>query len=319
MIFIEETIRTLRNRTQRTLEETIIASEVAGAADAVATMPFSVEASSAAAPVPPSILPPAPPSGPPGSGGGIPGALFPDEPPSIRFPVLDEAIEILEESPAFRSVNYREVAERAKDGAFAITTRLEEETVADIRDLLAENLREGADARKFAEQVEELLDGGTGLSEAHTHQVFRNNTNTAMSNGMDRALKNPLVDDAFPYRMYNATTDARVRREHMNMERSGLDGTNVYRADDPVFNEFRPPWSWNCRCSWAPLSVRQAARKGVTEAVEWWDRAKEMAEVNGGRPEEYLSQTAPQNPQFVDWPTLDGERVEIDPNWRRRN
>ena len=309
----------MSNRLQRTLEEAIIASEVSGAADVIATMPSSAfGASSAAAPVPPSIVPPSPPVGPPG-GGSIAGSLFPDEPPKVRFPVLDEAIELLEESPAFRAIDYRDVAERAKQGSFAITTKLETETVADIRDLLAENLREGAEAKQFVRQVNELLDGGAGLSEAHVHQVFRNNTNAGMSNGQDRALRNPLVNDAFPYRAYHATTDARVRPDHILMERSGLNGTNVYRADDPVFNEFRPPWSWNCRCSWTPLSVRQAARKGVTEAIEWWERAKAMADEAGGRPEEYLARTPPSDPEWVEWPELDGQRVEVEPEWKRRN
>jgi hypothetical protein len=53
------------------------------------------------------------------------------------------------------------------------------------------------------------------------------------------------------------------------MESLGLDGTAVYRRDDPVWDLFYPPWGWNCRCVVIPLSVEDAAARGVKEAMEW--------------------------------------------------
>jgi uncharacterized protein with gpF-like domain len=43
---------------------------------------------------------------------------------------------------------------------------------------------------------------------------------------------------------YYATHDARVRDDHLAMETLGLDGTNIYRADDPIWREYLPPWDF---------------------------------------------------------------------------
>jgi hypothetical protein len=53
------------------------------------------------------------------------------------------------------------------------------------------------------------------------------------------------------------------------MEQLGLDGTAVYRRDDPVWLKFYPPWGWQCRCIVIPLSVEDAAARGVKEAIRW--------------------------------------------------
>ena len=86
---------------------------------------------------------------------------------------------------------------------------------------------------------------GLDLSEARIEQVFRNNVNGAFSDGQEKALNHILVADAFPYRRYSATLDQRVRPEHAILETSGLNGTAIYRKDDPVWQLFRPPWEWN--------------------------------------------------------------------------
>src|SRR5262249_21071406 len=68
---------------------------------------------------------------------------------------------------------------------------------------------------------------------------------------------------------YSAVHDSRARPEHRHLERLGLDGTAVYRRDDPVILQFWPPWDYNCRCAVVPLTVADAAARGVKEAQEW--------------------------------------------------
>ena len=49
----------------------------------------------------------------------------------------------------------------------------------------------------------------------------------------------------------------------------GLNGTSVYRRDDPMWDLFTPPWGYQCRCGVNLLTVEAAARKGVVEARRW--------------------------------------------------
>jgi uncharacterized protein with gpF-like domain len=103
---------------------------------------------------------------------------------------------------------------------------------------------------------------------------------------------------------YYATTDSRVRKNHLALEKLGLDGTNIYRADDPTWQRFRPPWDFQCRCSWVPITVEQAARRGVTEAKEWLARAAAMAMELGGSASQYYERTAPASPAWVNPPNF---------------
>ena len=243
--------------------------------------------------------------------------LFPEREPIVRFPVVEDAVEVLRVSPAAAGHNYHATAEAVREGAFAITGDLTNETVADIRKVLADNIAQGPDREAFVKEVKELFTEGTGLSDARIDMVFRNNVGQALSDGAERSLSNRIVVDAFPYREAFPTHDDRVRQDHLEIAKSGLDGTAVYNRLDPVWATFRGPWDYNCRCSWRPVTVRQAAAQGIREAKDWLDRAEAEADALGGTAEEYLEQVSPVSPEFVSWPVLQGERIEPSPGFRR--
>lgn len=302
---IETLIESLSRGISSDLQASMFAGQLSGAAEVVVS-------------VPPALTPPAAPVGPPRP--PVPpaptslDALFPDDPPPrVTFPVVDDAVEVLTQAEVFTSNDYRQVAEQVRQGAFGITSDLQEKAVADVRDILAENIAKGANLEDFTEAVVSRLEAEGPLSESHIETIFRTNVNAAFSNGANKSLEQPMVVDAFPYRAYFATTDQRVREEHAALEKLGLNGTNIYRADDPTWRQFRPPWSWNCRCSWTPVSVEQAARRGVSEAQAWWERARSMRdEVGEGRIVEYLNRTAPSEREWVAPPPF-----EPSPEFRR--
>lgn len=291
---ITQLIRNLGARITSDLQASMVTANMIGAADVVVRMPSTFTA-------PPAIVTEAPPASPPGQ---PPLAfLFPDEPqPIARFPILEDAVSTLEQARIFTGTDYREVAEQVKQGAFGITAPLVDEQVAEIRDLLVENLRTAPDMKAFVGAVQQRLGEGGPLSERHIEQIFRNNMASQFTNGASRALENPMVADAFPYRSYFATTDQRTRHTHRKLEKLGLNGTNVYRADDPTWRKFMPPWEWQCRCSWAPATVEQAAKAGVQEAIDWYARMVAMATERGGRPTQYQTQTAPMSREWVTAP-----------------
>lgn len=236
----------------------------------------------------------------------------------LRFPNEEAARKKLRNSPALAGQNYKETAKLVKQDAFAITTKMSDDVVAQIRDKLEENMESGADLRSFIREVEKIQKGQEfPLSRARIELVFRANTASYLSNAADAALRSPLVADQFPYRVYSATHDDRVRDTHLRLENTGLNGTNVYRGDDPAWQAFRPPWDYNCRCAWRPLTVDQAAKAGVVEANLWMGRANSVANVQGGVAAQYLYGTAPASPARVVWPTIEGVEFYPSAEWTR--
>lgn len=233
--------------------------------------------------------------------------------PEIHLPAIEAAVKALNDSPVAVGSHYLETAQKVKEGSFAITGQLTEKAVADVRDQLSKIIEEGKPQKEFIEVVSKRLESeGSPLSPAHIENVFRTNTMSAYSKAQDAAYSHPLVSDAFPYVVYSATMDARVRPEHWALESHGLDGTNFYRYDDPTFKKFMPPWGFQCRCRWTPQSVEQAAKKGVKEAEAWLERAKSLAQSRGGSFYQYLGDSAPATGQHVTPPPF-----EPDPAFKR--
>ena len=79
------------------------------------------------------------------------------------------------------------------------------------------------------------------------------------------------------YLAWFSTTDARSNPLHLELELLGLDGTNIFRLDDP----FLTPWFLarelgyrQCRCCPSRMTAYMAAQRGVKEAVEWRDTGR---------------------------------------------
>lgn len=92
----------------------------------------------------------------------------------------------------------------------------------------------------------------------------------------------PTLQASFPYLRWCAIHDARTIPEHMALETSGIQGTEIYRRDDPLFADWwalRRRWERRgrapCRCGWIDMSVKDAAVQfKISEAIEW-HRTKE--------------------------------------------
>lgn len=193
----------------------------------------------------------------------------PGEPePVIRFPVIEEAARDLAERRIMLREDFDRLAAEARATAFTVARVGSLDALEKIRQALVEDVATGGTLRDFAAKVEEAL-GGSMLSAAHVETVYRTNIGQAAAAGLRQALTSPMVADEFPYVSYEATHDSRTRPEHLELEKLGIGGSSVYRADDPVILRFWAPWDWNCRCIIIPLSIEEAARKGVAEAREW--------------------------------------------------
>ncbi|MDE2097170.1 MAG: hypothetical protein KGL39_07980 [Patescibacteria group bacterium] len=187
----------------------------------------------------------------------------------IRFPIIDEAVRNLQERRLVSRADFDTLAGAAREQAFTVAGVETEATLGKINEAIAEAVEKGETHADFAKRIEEAVGEGTFLSPAHSETVFRTNVQSAYSNGQERVLSNPIINELFPYVARHAIHDDRVRPEHLAMEKLGIQGTNVYRRDDPVYRMFRAPWDFNCRCGDNPLSVHQAAELGIEEARKW--------------------------------------------------
>ena len=91
-----------------------------------------------------------------------------------------------------------------------------------------------------------------------------------------------ILNESYPYIWWAAVRDARTPPQHRLLESSGIEGTALYRRDDPFFADWWPLRArWHkrgrtpCRCGWVDLSIKDAAKRfEIREAVEWY-RTKE--------------------------------------------
>lgn len=222
------------------LTETELAAVLAGMKRVVSGLPSDQEGPFPSLPSddvigPPASLPPEPPE-------IITREIPPGEPaPEVHFPIIDEAVKDLSERNLILKEDYVALENEARAKAFTVAGVETEATLERIRDTLAENVAKGVDYREWREKVEEAIGEGNFLSDSHEELVFRANVHTAFSAGQNKVLDHPLVADAFPYRSIFPIHDQRVRATHLALETMGLDGTNIYRADDPTWKLWEPP------------------------------------------------------------------------------
>ena len=211
-------------------------------------------------------LPPRPPIDPP------PPKYLPtpegDPDPVVRFPQIEGAAKWLANRLDYTPAEFKQLDAEARTVAFTVAGAQTVQAVKAVRDAIAEDIIYGGTLADFRERISDALDGG-GLTAPQVEAVYRTQTARAYSAGQIEVLDHPMVADEFPYLLYSATHDSRARHEHLAMEKLGLNGTSVYRRDDPVWDLYYPPWGWGCRCVVFPLSIEDAAAKGVREAREW--------------------------------------------------
>lgn len=244
----------------------------------------------------------APPTVPPtmgaaGGGAGEPPGTpqpgsFDDDEPAYVFPLIETAANNLARKQVMTAEQFYAAAAQARQVGFTVSNVASEDTIAKVQDALIEDIQTGGTLRAFQERMVDIVDTSP-LSESHVETIYRTNIANAYSEAQKRILEHPLVASEFPYVEYHAAHDGRVRRDHLEMEHLGINGTNVYRADDPVIRKFWPPWAFNCRCVVIPIPLEVAAERGIPEAVRWQETG-----------------VAPVSPVFVPHPPFD-----LPPGW----
>lgn len=260
------------------ITQAIVSAYVHGAAKAAQTLPVptsSQDVPGEAAPPPPApfnpfgVIPPA---------GGEPPNLLGDvfgemDDPSIRFPSIETAVDKIRAKIPLSIDEFAALRDAAKTEAFSVAGDHTEHAIVQIQEALADTVERGASMEDFRRDLVSRL-GENPLSPWHTETVFRTNVMSAFHSGEQDVYQHPLIQGQFPYIAYDGIADTRIRDTHLAMMHYGCpleDGSlsNIYRADDPIWEIWMPPNGYQCRCGVRYLTVQQAARLGVKEAIDW--------------------------------------------------
>lgn len=211
----------------------------------------------------------------------------------IRFPKIEAAARTLLKRRVMDRQQFDILSDRAKAESFTIAGDLSDRTIAKVRDTLAKTTYDGASLDKFSKEVSERI-GKSAIGPGHLENVYRTNLQAAFRDGQASVMANPVVASVFPYIEYIPISDSRTRDTHSQLGKLGIDGTGIYRREDPFWSLFTPPWDFQCRCSTNNLTIEAAARKGVKEAQKWLETGQPPEE-----PEYRLQHIPfPHNPGF---------------------
>ena len=254
------------------LQSTLAALPPALQAGYIAALPPALAGAMGAGPPPSAWLPAA---------AGAEGGVF--------LPLIEAAIDSLRQKqladPAQLAVLDAEAKRRSVETAANLTAPVRQK----LYGLLAASVAGGEDLRAFRTRAREELPEDTFLSRGRVETAFRDGVQEAYAAGMEAILAVPLVDLAFPYIETLPIRDTRLSAMCAIASRSGIQKTAIYRRDDPTWQQIRPPRHHNCRCGQNPLTVEEAARRGIAEASRW---------LQTGRP--------PAPPAHVRMPNLPG-------------
>ena len=207
-------------------------------------------------------------------------------------PVVEGAVDSLRELSPVTHDEFEAMADASRREAFTVAYEASAAAVEKVRDAVADAVERGYSFDTFKDMLKGDLDTsklGTGALE----NVFRTASAKAYSVGMDRLLSDPVVSETFPFEETVPIKDSRLTPLCEVVSRSGIQGTGVYLRDDPIYQKFKPPRHWRCRCSRRALSVEDAARRGIKYAQEWLEKGEQ-----------------PPDPPYVEHPPVD-----LPPGW----
>ena len=162
--------------------------------------------------------------------------------PVISFPLIERAAESLLERNIVTRPEFDELGREARARAFTVAAQDSLDALDTIRNTLAETIDQGASLQDFRKQLGEDLDGSF-IGPWHRELVYRNAIQSSFHRAHDELADSQIVRELFPYQAIDPIDDGRVRDEHLALKTLGLNGTNVYRRDDPFWDIFTPPWA----------------------------------------------------------------------------
>jgi len=156
---------------------------------------------------------------------------------------------------------YSQLLDMAKGRAFTVAGIVEKDILKSVQEMLYKAIREGAPLKDFAFALKQANIKYTGtvygsdakkgepISPIHTETIVRTNFASVFNDGRWDLFNDPAVVGFVPAYQYSGILDNRIRETHRKM-----DG-KIYPRDDPIWNRWRPPCGYNCRCILTPVTI----------------------------------------------------------------
>lgn len=175
-----------------------------------------------------------------------------------RFPFVEDAVEFLRE----KQIELEAFPESMRKDLFQVEGITDGKLLTAIRAALVESTKEGESLQQFRKR----LQGVVALPKAQSETLYRTETHRSYIHGLDEALQNPVIRAEFPYVVYVATSDNRVRDTHWDMDGEvALVGSSKHEKMLALLEE------WNCRCVLIPITAKEAAARGYDVTKDGFD------------------------------------------------
>ena len=175
---------------------------------------------------------------------------------SYDWPILDAAKEWLRKQNVLTERQLERFAQQAGIDASAAAGAWGKQLQDRVGEAMQESFNLGEGSLAWRDRVQQVVD----ITNHEAEAVSRTYAHRAQQEGLDEVMSDPIVGELFPYLLYQATQDTRVRPTH-----AAMDGKVAYK-DSPLAAEMRKLHAeWNCRCTLAPLSEEDAKSLGITD------------------------------------------------------
>lgn len=198
--------------------------------------------------------------------------------------VPKEALEYFESKGIEPGFSYLDVWRQEHAYAFTVAGEIRLDVLSDVRDGIAEALREGHSFQTFRKNLGPLLETH-GWAPPNVHRlktIFQTNMRVSRAAGHWERIQRTAADR--PYLLYRLGPSDHHRPEHV-----ALDGT-LLPADDPFWSTHFPPNGYGCKCFVRQLSEAGADRLGGVTArpdispIEWEIRGETILVPKGVDP-----------------------------------
>lgn len=200
------------------------------------------------------------------------GISFPSE-TKVWRPVAEKAVEAVKQWNVVKRDDFDQLADAQRSRAWTITGINSQKALEKIRQSVATLPDTGASRIQWYHTVKQEFDK-SALGPARAELVYRVASTRMWAEGAAKTVSNPVITNLLPYVKVYTINDSRRTIACRMMSRNGINGSAIYRKDDPAYIHNRTPRHYNCRCHDSYMTVAQAARAGVPEAIEWQKTGK---------------------------------------------
>lgn len=182
----------------------------------------------------------------------------PANPHAWRFPWVEKAIEFLKAKSVVTQAEMKQIAIQDRTQVFSAATVNNLSVLADLQNEVANSMVTGESLDEFTERIEAKLQE-SGLARYQVETIYRTNTHQGYVEAQNETAQKPFIREQFPFVMFVATHDNRVRDHHWD-----LDGM-IAEVGSPLHDLFMAAWrDFNCRCTPIFLTEDQVEDRTVS-------------------------------------------------------